>query len=40
MSIAKNTDVYFKRENLMRLIRIYIFIVISSILIIFPVFLP
>ncbi len=40
MSMAKNTDVHFKCGNLVELIRIYIFIVTSFILIIIPVFLP
>lgn len=36
----KNADIYFEYKNLVELIRIYIFIVISFILIIIPVFLP
>jgi len=40
MPMEKNTDIYFKHESFGRSIRIYLFIVISFILIIIPVFLP
>jgi len=40
MSMEKNADIHFKHKNLVELIRIYIFIVTSFILIIIPVFLP
>ena len=40
MPMEKNTDIYFKHESFARSIRIYLFLVISFVLIIIPTFLP
>ena len=40
MPMEKNTDIYFKHESFAKSIRIYLFLVISFLLIIIPTFLP